>query len=168
MEQTQILNHPLALQKISRIAYQIAENHYACEKLVILGIASTGYYLAEKIVEELQANKLIEGSLTLGKLMLDKKEPINSAVQTDFDAGILENAQVVVVDDVLESGRTMAYATRFVLNAPVKGISIAVLVDRKHHKYPIKADFVGLSLSTTLQEHINVEVQNDTLNVFLN
>lgn len=168
MDSTPIIDNTLALQKISRIAYQIAENHYACDKLVILGIASTGYYIAEKIVDELRVNNLIEGDLLLGKLGLNKKEPIDSAVDTDFDPEILTNAQVVIVDDVLESGRTMAYASRYVLNAKVKGISIAVLVDRKHPKFPIKADYVGLSLSTTLKEHINVEVNNNALHVFLN
>jgi len=79
----------------------------------------------------------------------------------------LNNKSIILIDDVLNSGRTLIYATRYILDSDLKHLTTVALVDRKHRKFPIKANFVGLTLSTTLQEHISVDFKEDGMEVFL-
>jgi pyrimidine operon attenuation protein/uracil phosphoribosyltransferase len=157
-QHSKILNHIKIQQKISRIAYQIYEDHYLEEEIIVIGIVNNGYLFAEKIVKELK--KISPLKITLAKLTIDKKEPLKNEIQLSISAEKLENASLIVVDDVLNSGRTMMYSLNSFLKNPVKSIAIAVLVDRSHKRFPVKANYVGLSLSTTLQDHIEVDLEN--------
>ncbi|MDZ4665310.1 MAG: phosphoribosyltransferase family protein [Bacteroidota bacterium] len=155
MDKTQILNTVQIDQKINRMVYQVYENNFGEKELLIVGIDGNGYVLAKEIHNRLK--KVCEIKLTLGKITLNKDEPWKTKPVTDFEEKDHVNKNILVIDDVLNSGKALMYATKLFLNKPVKKLNTLVLVDRSHTRFPIKADFVGLSLSTTLQEHIEAD-----------
>lgn len=152
-------------QKIQRIAHQILEKNYDEKEIILIGIANRGYLLAEKINAALQT--ITEIKVTLHKLKLHKDKPLENDVEFSTDLDYLNNKSIILIDDVLNSGRTLIYATRYILESKLKYLTTVVLVDRKHSKFPIKANFVGLTLSTTLQEHISVDFKEGGIKVFL-
>ena len=148
-----ILNHQEIEHKIRRIAYQIVETFVNDGEIVLAGIANNGFILGEKI-----ATVLIEISdikVTLCEVNIDKHNPFNP-ITTSIPKEIYTNKSIVLVDDVLNSGTTLIYGVKHFLEMPVKKIKTAVLVDRNHKKFPVKADFKGISLSTSLKEHVHV------------
>lgn len=157
MTKTVILTTKQIEQKINRIAYQIYENNYGEKDIVIAGIAANGYLLAKRIADVLQEISKIKVQLT--EIRFDKEDPFTTATSISLSDKELKNKVVILVDDVLNSGKTLIFGAKLFLNSPVKRLTTAVLVDRGHNRYPIKADVVGLSLSTTLQEHITVELK---------
>ncbi|MGB0166209.1 MAG: phosphoribosyltransferase family protein [Luteibaculum sp.] len=165
MQSAQILNHIQIQQKIVRIAHEVAEFNYDLDKICIIGIAEGGYKLAGLIVEELINILSIE--IRLGKLSMDKTDVIKGSIALDIPIEKLDACSVVLVDDVLESGRTLTYAAKHLLNRPLKKLATVVLVDRMHPKFPIRADFVGLTLSTTLKNHIALKDEDGQLSVHL-
>jgi len=162
---TLILSAKQVEQKIQRIAHQILEKNYDEKEIVLIGIANRGYLLAEKIYTTLQS--ITEIKVTLHKLKLHKDKPLENDVDFSTDLEYLNNKSIILIDDVLNSGRTLIYATRYILDSDLKHLTTVALVDRKHRKFPIKANFVGLTLSTTLQEHISVDFKEDGMEVFL-
>jgi pyrimidine operon attenuation protein / uracil phosphoribosyltransferase len=162
---TLILSAKQVDQKIQRIAHQILEKNYDEKEIVLIGIANRGYLLAEKIYTTLQS--ITEIKVTLHKLKLHKDKPLENDVDFSTDLEYLNNKSIILIDDVLNSGRTLIYATRYILDSDLKHLTTVALVDRKHRKFPIKANFVGLTLSTTLQEHISVDFKEDGMEVFL-
>lgn len=152
-------------QKIQRIAHQILEKNYDEKEIILIGIANRGYLLAEKINAALQT--ITEIKVTLHKLKLHKDKPLENDVEFSTDLDYLNNKSIILIDDVLNSGRTLIYATRYILESKLKYLTTVVLVDRKHRKFPIKANFAGLTLSTTLQEHISVDFKEGGIKVFL-
>ena len=153
---TLILSNRQIQQRIDRIAYQIYENNYQEKEIIVAGIAKNGYILAERISEKLSEISPIK--VKLAQIALNKKEPLSGKVKVNISEKEMKGKVVIVVDDVLESGRTMIYGIDPFLKSSVKRLTTVVLVDRAHHSYPIKADFVGISLATTMQEHIDVEL----------
>jgi len=162
---TLILSTIQVEQKIQRIAHQILEKNYDEKEIVLIGIANRGYLLAEKINAALQ--NITKIKVTLHKLKLHKDKPLDNDVDFSEDLDYLNNKSIILIDDVLNSGRTLIYATRYILDSDIKYLTTVVLVDRKHRKFPIKANFVGLTLSTTLQEHISVDFEKSGIKVFL-
>lgn len=156
MNKTLILNSKQIEQKINRIAYEIYENNYGEKEIIIAGIAANGYILAKRIADVLQKISTIKTKLI--ELRFDKENPFTKEVKIGLSDKDLKNKVVILVDDVLNSGKTLIFGAKLFLNAPVKRLTTAVLVNRGHNRYPIKADVVGLSMSTTLQEHITVEL----------
>lgn len=156
MTKTVILNSDQIHQKIHRIAYQIYENNYDETEIVIAGIASNGYILAERIANVLKEISPIK--VLLIDVILDKKNPLSADINIKLSNEQLTNKVIILVDDVLNSGKTLIFGAKPFLNCPIKRLTTVVLVDRGHNRYPIKADLIGLSLSTTLQEHITVEM----------
>ncbi len=140
--------------KIKRIAYQIYETFVDEEEVVIAGIASNGFIFAKKIAEDLNAISTLKVSLC--EVRINKQKP-ESAVTTSLSEEEYTNKGLVLVDDVLNSGTTLIYAVRHFLDVPLKKFKTAVLVDRNHKKYPVKADFKGISLSTSSLEHVQVD-----------
>ncbi|WP_299620755.1 phosphoribosyltransferase family protein [uncultured Tenacibaculum sp.] len=159
-----ILNNTQIHQKIKRIAYQIYEVNYLEDEIVIAGIANNGYKLAEKIVTELRNISNLD--IKLCKVLIDKKKPLEE-ITTDIAPEEYTNKSIVLVDDVLHSGTTLIYAVKHFLDVPLKKFKTAVLVNRNHKKYPIKADFKGISLSTSIKEHVVVEFENDDIIAYL-
>lgn len=152
MEYT-ILNDTQIEQKIRRIAYQIYECNLSRKSIVLAGIAENGFILAKKLKKVLCEISPLD--VVLCEVKINKKQPLNS-VQTSLETGDYHNKSLVLVDDVLNSGTTLMYAIKYFLEVPLQQFKTAVLVDRNHKKYPVKADFKGISLSTSLQEHVQV------------
>lgn len=150
-----ILTHEQIQHKVKRIAYQIYEANVEESELIIAGIESGGLSFAKKIVAVLK--KITDARIVLCKVIMDKENPLESGVTTSLDTEAYKNKSVVLVDDVLNSGTTLIYGVHHFLKTPLKQLKTAVLVNRNHKKYPVKADYKGISLSTSLNEHIKVE-----------
>lgn len=164
MSKNIILTHQEIDHKIKRIAYQIYETFIDSEEVVLAGIASNGYVFAEKIAKELQAISTLKVSLC--EVHIDKQNP-QAAVKTSLTKDQYSNKGLILVDDVLNSGTTLIYAVRHFLDVPLTKFKTAVLVDRNHKKYPVKADFKGISLSTSLLEHVHVILDTDENSAYL-
>ncbi len=152
MKKTHLLDHHQIERKINRLAYQIYEHCALEQEIFIAGIAGNGYLVAHKITDRLK--KIGKQKIVLGKIKINKEEPLKEDAGVDFGGQDYKNKVVIVVDDVMNSGKTLIYAVKIFLEKPLKRLHTTVLVDRSHTRFPIKADFVGLSLSTTLQERI--------------
>ncbi|WP_445454304.1 phosphoribosyltransferase family protein [Flavobacterium sp. 25HG05S-40] len=164
MSQNTILNHQEIEHKIKRIAYQIYETFADEEAIVLAGIASNGFLLAQKIGVVLQA---ISGQqVTLCEVRIDKSNPFNE-ITTSIASELYQDKGIVLVDDVLNSGTTLIYGVKHFLNVPLKKFKTAVLVDRNHKKFPVKADFKGISLSTSSKEHVHVVFETDNDHAYL-
>ena len=139
--------------KTKRIAYQIYETFSNESEVILAGIASNGYILAQKIAHEL--TQISDLKVTLCEVKINKQNP-KDAILTSISKEEYENKGLVLIDDVLNSGTTLIYGVKHFLEVSLSKFKTAVLVDRNHKKYPVKADFKGISLSTSLQEHIHV------------
>ncbi|MEA1785434.1 phosphoribosyltransferase family protein [Arenibacter sp. GZD96] len=161
--ENKILNHIEIQYKINRIAYQIYESNVEETEIYVAGIDGGGLQFAKKIQEVLQ--KITEARIILCTVYMDKKNPLRSGVSTSIPEKEYTNKSVVLIDDVLNSGSTLIYGVHHFLKTPLKQLKTAVLVNRNHKKYPVKADFKGISLSTSLQEHIKVvfSAKNDAV-----
>ncbi len=160
-----ILTHEQIQHIVKRIAYQIYETNVNEKEIIVAGIDGGGLHFAKKIVSVLK--KITEAHIVLCKLNMDKKNPLRSGVSPSIDEEAYKNKSIVLVDDVLNSGTTLIYGVHHFLKTPIKQLKTAVLVNRNHKKYPIKADYKGISLSTSLNEHIRVEFQNKNNAVYL-
>ena len=164
MERTLVLNKQQIRKKIDRLAWEIYEQNYKEKEIIIAGIADRGILVANKIAEKL--TKISSIKIKLATIKVDKDNPYKKDIEVDISAKEYENKVLILVDDVLNSGKTLMYGSKYFLSVPLKKLSTMVLVDRNHNRFPIKADFVGLSLSTTLKEHISVELEKN-IGVFL-
>lgn len=153
---TLVLDHERVQRKLRRIAHQLHEEHFEEERIVLIGVAPRGYLIAERLAKVLRDISTLEVQLL--KVALDKDAPLQSPVELSAEPESLKDRVVILVDDVLMSGRTLMYAAAFLVQAAPARLSTVVLVDRLHRTFPIRADIVGLTLSTTLQEHISVEL----------
>lgn len=165
MKRSIILTNTEIQHKIKRIAFQIYENNSNQKEVVIAGIANNGFLLAKKLKTALE--KISSIKITICEVTIDKKNPLNP-IETSIKTNDYKNKSLVLVDDVLNSGTTLMYGVRHFLAVPLKQFNTAVLVNRNHKKYPVKADFKGISLSTSLQEHITVEVAGNKIIAYLN
>ncbi len=152
-EHTIILDKKQIAHKLKRIAYQIYETNIDESEVVIAGIESNGYLVAKKLKPLVESISPIK--VTLCKVTIDKREP-TKPVKTSLEASDYAGKSLLLVDDVLHSGTTLIYGVKHFLNVPLKQFKTAVLVDRNHKKYPVKADFKGISLSTSLSENVQV------------
>ena len=159
-----ILTHEEIVHKIKRIAYQIYENNADEKEIVLAGIESSGYVLAKKLKTILKKISSLEPILC--KVTIDKKNPINN-IKTSISSEEYKNKSVILIDDVLNSGTTLIYGVKHFLDVPLKQFKTAVLVNRNHKKYPVKADFKGISLSTSLQEHVNIDLEGKVFKAIL-
>ncbi len=164
--ENKILNHHQIEHIIRRIAYQILEANVEEKRIIIAGIDGGGLDFAKKIQRVLK--QITEAEILLCKVSMDKTNPIKSGVSTSIPADDYRNGSIVLVDDVLNSGSTLIYGVHHFLKTPLKQLKTAVLVNRNHKKYPVKADYKGISLSTSLQEHVHVRFQPKKDEVFLN
>ena len=153
-----ILTQQVAEKKLRRMAYEILENNAAEQQLILAGIRDSGSVIARVIQKQLQeiAGGLLETRLI--SISLDKRNPgpVTLSETLSFDDQV-----IIVIDDVANSGRTLLYAMKPFLDFHPRKIESLVLVERSHKAFPVQPDYTGLSLSTTLQEHIYVEVEGD-------
>lgn len=140
--------------KVQRLAWELYDRHSKAEQLYVVGIQGNGYWLAQQLVAKL--NAISDIKIELVELALDKSDPKPADMQIDLPSG----AHVALVDDVLNSGRTLLWAVIKLMEFHPQQLSTTVLVDRSHKRYPVKADIKGLSLSTTLQETVKLNVEN--------
>ncbi|MGC6430230.1 MAG: phosphoribosyltransferase family protein [Jejuia sp.] len=159
-----ILNHNEIQHKIRRIAFQIYETNVDETEVIIAGIVGNGYVLAEKLKSVL--DKISDITPILCEVTIDKKNPL-APILTSIPEVNYTNKSVVLVDDVLNSGTTLIYGVKHFLQVPLKKFKTAILVNRNHKKYPVKADFKGISLSTSLHEHVEVNLTGKTHSVVL-
>ena len=164
LQDNTILNHEEIKHKIRRIAYQIYENNVNESEIILAGIDSNGYILAKKLKSTLSKISTIQPVLC--KVSIDKKNPRNP-IKTSISADDYKNKSVVLIDDVLNSGTTLVYGVKHFLDVPLKQFKTAVLVNRNHKKYPVKADFKGISLSTSLHEHVDVVLEGKSFKAYL-
>ena len=154
--QTLVLNAQQISQKIQRMAWEIYEQNHEEKNIIVAGIDKRGFILAERIAKILE--NISETEVILLSVKLDKDNPLETPIQVYEED--YANQTVVLVDDVLNSGKTMMYGAQYFIQKPLKKLMTAVLIDRNYKRFPIKADVVGLSLSTTMQEHVSVELEN--------
>lgn len=163
-EKNTILNHQEIQHKIERIAYQIFETNINEKEIIIAGIDKNGFILAKKIKTVL--DKISDIDSRLCKVSINKSKPLEE-ITTSQKPEEYSNKSIILVDDVLNSGSTLIYGVRHFLNVPLKQFKTAVLVNRNHKKFPVKADFKGISLSTSLKEHINVNLSKQPYEAYL-
>ena len=159
-----ILTHKEIAHKTKRIAYQIFETFVNEKEVILAGIANNGYLFAQKIATELAL--ISDLKVTLCEVKINKQNP-QSPVTTSIPSAEYQNKALVLIDDVLSTGTTLIYGVKHFLEVPLSKFKTAVLVDRNHKKYPVKADFKGISLSTSLQEHIQVVFEEDNSYAYL-
>ena len=159
-----ILTDKEITHKTKRIAYQIYETFVNEEEVVLAGITTNGYIFAKKIGAEL--NAISDLKITLCEVKINKNQP-QDIITTSIPKEEYQNKGLVLIDDVLSSGTTLIYGVKHFLEVQLSKFKTAVLVDRNHKKYPVKADFKGLSLSTSLQEHIQVIFEENNSYAYL-
>lgn len=152
----QILSKEDTLQKIKRMAFEIYENNFKEKEIVLAGVVDNGVVFAKMIKKELSS--ISDLKIEMVEISLDKRKPTQSEITLNVDNKSIENKTVILIDDVQYTGRTLAYSLKPFLGIKVKKLQTAVLVDRDHKNFPIAADYIGYSLSTTLKEHITVEL----------
>ena len=162
---TIVLNNKQIQQRINRIAYQIYEDNFEESEIYIVGIARGGFIFA--LLLEAAFNKICSITTHLVEVTLDKENHIKYEMNPVISSQELTNKVVIVADDVLNSGKTLIYSLRPFLDANIKKIRTALLVDRDHKRYPVVADYVGITLSTTLQEHVTVNLAKGAESVVL-
>ena len=165
MSEKEIVDKMTMNRALTRITYEIIERHKGIDDIVLIGIKTRGIYLANRIAERL---KQLEGKeVPVGEIditlyrddnhEIKKDEPTINASDVPFS---IENKEVILVDDVIFTGRTIRAALDAImdLGRPDK-ISLAVLVDRGHRELPIRADYVGKNIPTSKSEQITVSVE---------
>jgi pyrimidine operon attenuation protein/uracil phosphoribosyltransferase len=162
METAQTKNSVLSKEsinrKMKRMALEVAERNSNEKELIIAGIQGNGEKVASCLVKEL--NKIAGFAITELLISIDKKNPVEVTLSSQTN---LENKVVIIVDDVANTGRTLLFSLKPFLSTRIKKIQTLVLVERSHKLFPIQTDYSGLSISTTLQEHIMVEEKNGEL-----
>lgn len=161
----EILSNQEIDQKINRLAHQIIENCFEEEKIHIGGIKGNGALLCNKLASIISKHSDIE--VNSFEIDVNKNEPWANPIKLSTDVDQLKNGFIILADDVLNSGKTMQYALTEILQFPTKAIKTVALVDRKHRRFPIKADFVGLSLSTTLKERVEIVLNGSEQKAYL-
>ncbi len=158
MEKKYILDKETTYLKLKRLAYEIAERNYTEQQMFFAGIKQSGYIVAQLLAKEVMEISNIHVELI--EITMDKKFPVE--VFLDREIGF-NNQSILLIDDVANSGKTMVYALKPFLNFQPKQIQTLVLVERTHKTFPVQPDYVGLSVATTLEEHIIVELQGEEI-----
>ncbi|UII27779.1 phosphoribosyltransferase [Fulvivirga maritima] len=164
-EKSLILTDDQVRQKIKRMAYEIYENNFQEKEIILAGIHSQGYELAKLLQNDLEV--IASFKVKLIGLNLDKFAPTQSDISLDCDNASLKNKCIVLIDDVMNTGRTMAYSLKAFLNVKVKKIETAVLVNRSHTQFPISTKYAGYELATTINDHVAVELDKNKKVVYL-
>ena len=149
---------------IKRIAFQIHEKNLNESEIILIGILKNGFILSSLIEIELQ--KISKSKIQLLSIKVNKKSPLNS-VELSSDLNKIKNKSLVLIDDVLNSGKTLIHCVKYLLDVPLANFNTVVLIDRNHKKYPIKIDFKGLSLSTSIKENVSVVFDKNNSYAFI-
>jgi pyrimidine operon attenuation protein/uracil phosphoribosyltransferase len=158
----EILSNLQIKQKTLRIAYQIAEACFEENQITLVGVVPKGQVFASLLAKDIQ-DILPHITIKIASLTINKEMPLEHPIELSCAPEDLTNEYVILVDDVINSGKTIFYGLKPFMHIPLKKLKTAVLVDRKHKAFPVASDYVGLSLNTTLREHITVDTQNGSL-----
>lgn len=156
-----ILNTHQVQQKTRRLAYQILEDYHDKKSIILLAIDGSGISYGKQIKKELL--ELSELKITTGIITIDKRKPLSNSISLSIDSSEIKNQNIILIDDVANTGRTLFYALNTLISIEIKSMKIAVLIDRKHKKFPVSADYVGLTLNTTIKEHIRVTSEKNKI-----
>lgn len=159
-EKSLILDSVQVKQKIRRMAYEVYEHNFNEKTIVVAGIEGQGYTLAKLLIKEIESISPIKTILV--KVTLDKFAPQQGEVTLDSNVKDLQKKCIILVDDVLNTGRTFAYGLKPFLNIEVKKIETAVLVNRSHTLFPIYPQYTGYELATTIRDHVEVVLGKET------
>jgi pyrimidine operon attenuation protein/uracil phosphoribosyltransferase len=152
-----ILNQSQIKQKIRRLSFEILENNYNEKQIILAGINNNGMNFAKLLHKELQ--KISQIKFILSHLTLNPAAPLTEPITIDLSPKEIKNQSIIIIDDVANTGRTIFFALKPLMDVLPKKIEAAVLVDRTHKSFPIKVDYVGLSLATTLKDNIDVQLK---------
>lgn len=165
----QILDDRQIRQKIKRLAIEILEHNFGETEIILAGLNNNGTGFAQLLLAELLPIAPVHTTLILTCIRLNPANPVEYDPYIELPAADLRDKPIIIVDDVANTGRTIFYAVQPLLKVLPRKVEVAVLVDRKHKSFPIKADYVGLSLATTLLENIDVQIREVAeMGVFLN
>ena len=153
-----ILSKEIAYQKIQRMAYEIAEQNINEKQVILAGIRNSGVIIARILLGYLK--EVYKGKIVIIEIAIDKKNPKNPSLSEKIN---FDGQNIIVVDDVANSGKTLLYAIKPFLDFYPKKIQTLVLVERSYKEFPVSPDYVGLSISTALTEKIIVETTEDEI-----
>lgn len=161
----QVLNDREIRQKIRRLAIQILEQNHHESEIYLAGINNNGFHFAQLLYQDL----LYIGKVPINliNIRLNPANPLSQEVQLDIPLEKLSGSSIVIADDVANTGRTLFYAMKPLMEILPKKIEVAVLVDRKHKAFPIHVNYVGLALATTLKDHIQVDLKENVYSAYL-
>ena len=152
-----ILSAATASKKLLRMAYEIVEqNMDVAGELILAGIQENGVVLAHIIAGYLK--DIFKGQIKVIMITLNKRHPGEIVLSEEMN---FDDAVIILIDDVTNSGKTLLYALKPFLAFHPKKIQTLTLVERSHKLFPVTSDYVGISLASTLQEHIFVEVEGE-------
>jgi len=152
-----ILNERQISQKIKRLAIEILEHNFGEPELILAGINNNGMVFSELLMQEL--TKISNIPITVTRIRLNPANPIKSDIILEMPPEQVHNKVLIIVDDVANTGRTIFYAIKPILEVLPKKVEVAVLIDRSHKSFPIRVDYHGLSLATTLKNNIDVQIR---------
>lgn len=148
-------------QKIKRLSYEIYENNLSEKSIILIGINKNGFVLSKKIKEYLL--DLFPKKIELLNLKIQEKNPVFDNFNSKINKNQIKNKVIIVVDDVLNSGKTIAFSIGSILSYFPKKIEVAVLVDRSHKNFPVLAKYSGIKLNTTINEHVKIDLEDKIL-----
>ena len=151
-------------QKILRLSWQVFEDNFSEKEIALVGVGEKGSLIAEQV--KIHLNTISKLKTTVFRIDVDRNQPFNK-VSTELTENDFKNKVIILIDDVLHSGKTLTYAFKTFLDTSVKKMAVLVLIDRNHNTFPVKANYVGLSLSTTLKEYIEVVLKGSNKGVYL-
>ncbi len=165
MTKKQILDTRQAQQKIHRISVEIIENNYDVDEIFLVGINNNGYTFAKLLADQLSEQQYFK--VNVHRVRLNPADPAASPIELDIPAANLHGKRIILTDDVANTGRTLFFALKPFLDIVPDRFELAVIVDRKHKSFPIRPDYVGISIATTLLQHIDVDLTPQKMSVSL-
>jgi len=164
MKEKKILDKEQIQEKIKRISYEIYEENFDDKSILICGIEKNGSIIAKRIIKELES--ICDINIEFISIDLNKKKPLNT-VEIKSSKNNIKNKSIILIDDVSNTGKTLIYVIKELIKFEPKKINTAVLVNRDHTLFPIKINFIGLSLSTSIKSHIEVKLSNKDMGAYL-
>tara|TARA_B100001113_G_scaffold304532_1_gene264877 strand:- start:173 stop:670 length:498 start_codon:yes stop_codon:yes gene_type:complete len=164
MRENKILNKEEIQDKIKRISYEIYEENFESKSLIICGIEKNGSEIARKVIKELKS--ICNIKIEFISISLNKKNPLNS-IKIESSKNKIKDKPIILIDDVSNTGKTLIHVIKELIEFEPKKINTAVLVNRDHSLFPIKINFIGLSLSTSINNHIEVVLNKNDIGAYL-
>lgn len=161
----QILDGPQIRQKIKRMAFEIYESNFEEREIILTGIHENGFLLARLLGDEI--SRISGLAVEVIGIHLHKTEPLHHPIRLEPEPGSLQGRVIILVDDVLNTGKTLAYSLKSLLPMDPGKIETATLINRHHTQFPISATYTGMSLATTLHDHIRVVLTEDAFGAYL-